>query len=289
MKSTWLLVTTSKSFLLINKNFGSGYRIDEGRGLYYGISIDKDQILIGARRRLVSSDIPQNEESGQILAFDRCWNCDSVLMAPFPLRDIHQILLHQGQLWVTCAFDNCIAIYDYESCQWEDWYPLGFPQNDPKDVNHFNSLSIFDQNLCILAHNKGDSDLLFFKLPDRTFVDSIRLGKQAHNIWRQNDAWATCSSAEGKLIDTKGFTVNTGGFPRGIAFLDEEICVGISEIAERSQRDFTTGHLLFFDYRWNFKYSIDLLEEGLVLDISMLPDTWNKPIKNLLEFPITRI
>ncbi len=286
MQSPRLLVTTSKSFLLMDPRSGHSHRIDEGRGLYYGIASDNRRIWVGARNRLVSSELPPAEERGQILIFDRHWRCDALPAAPFPLRDIHQILLRQNRLWVTCAFDNCIAIYDGDSHQWMEWHPLGVPQDEPKDMNHFNSLEIFDQHLCVVAHNKGDSDLLFFQLPDYTLVNTVRLGKQAHNVWRRGSAWATCSSGEGKLVSTDGWTVETGGFPRGVVFLGEEICVGVSEIAERNQRDFTTGQLLFFDQQWRLDRSINLMDEGLVLDIYPLPIGWNPPARDLIEFPV---
>jgi hypothetical protein len=286
MEPIWLLVTTSKSLLLIDPQSGRGYRIDEGRGLYYGIAIDEDQIWVGARCRLVSSSIPQDEERGQILLFDRHWRCDALPPAPFPLRDIHQILLHQGQLWVTCSFDNAVAIYDDTRGEWSLWHPLGIPQGEPKDLNHFNTLAIFDQRLCVVAHNKGDSDLLFFQLPDGALVDSIRLGNQAHNVWRRGPAWAMCSSGEGKLVGTDGWTVETGGFPRGIAFLGAEICVGISEIAERAQRDFTTSQLALFNDRWELQQRIQLIDEGLLLEICPLPADWNPPVGELITFPV---
>ncbi len=285
MESTWLLVSTSKSLLLINYLCGQAYRIDEGRGLYYGIATEYDQLWIGARRRLVSSAMPQEKERGQILLFDRHWCCDTLTESSFPLRDIHQILLHRDSLWVTCAFDNCIAIYERNHQQWETWYPLGIPQSDSKDVNHFNSLSVFNETLCMIAHNKGDSDLLFFQLPDRILTGSIQLGKQAHNIWQRGLAWATCSSGEGKLVSADGWTMETGGFPRGIAFLGAETCVGISEVAERSQRDFTTSQLLFFNDCWILKRRILLIDEGLVLEICPLPTGWSLPAKDLICFP----
>lgn len=287
MEPNWLLVTTSKSLLLIHRSSGQGYRIDEGRGLYYGMAMVGNQLWVGARHRLVSSSLPPEQERGQILVFNPDWRCHTALEAPFPLRDIHQILWHHDRLWVTCPFENSVAIYDPAGRHWVAWYPLGLPEDGPKDINHFNSLAIFDQRLCIVAHNKGASDLLFFQLPDCTLVDTIRLGQQAHNVWRHGNGWATCSSGEGKLVSTDGWTVETGGFPRGMAVLGEETCIGISEIAERHQRDLTTSQLLFYNPDWALQRRISLMNEGLVLDLAPMPETWALPTppSTLIEFP----
>ncbi len=286
MPPTGLLVTTSQSLLLIDPDSGTGWRLDEGRGLYYGIAVAGEQILVAARGRLVSSSVPPAAERGQILAFDRHWRSSVLPDAPFPLRDMHQILLYEDQLWVTCCFDNSIAIYDSRRQTWTRWHPLGLSPGEPEDNNHFNSLAIFDQQLCVLAHNRGDSDLLFFQLPERQLIATLPLGNQAHNIWRRGSAWATCSSGVGQLVSTDGWVVDTGGFPRGMAWVGAETWVGISEIAERGQRDFTTSELHLFNAVWERQRRIALVNEGLVLEVCPLPAGWTPPDSERLTFPV---
>lgn len=262
-----LLVTTSQSILMLDTDSGDLRTIDRGRGLYYGIARNGDKIYVAARNRLVSSQISQHDERGEILIFDNKLKHSGSLCAPFPLRDMHEIAWHGGKLWATCSFDNMIALFDGEC--WEQWYPLGVCADGPCDANHFNSLMFDGDQVWILAHNRGASELLAFSLHTRKLAGRIAIGNCGHNIWRENGQLFTCSSGEGKLLGDRGFMLQTGGFPRGIAFVGGIRCVGISELAERGERDFTSGKLMIFDQDWKLHKEIELHGEGLVLD--MLP------------------
>ncbi len=264
-----LLLTTSHSFLLVDTNTGEFYPLDRGHGLYYGIARNDDKIYVAARNRLVSADIDQRNECGEILIFNNSLQLCGSLHAPFPLRDVHEIAWHGGNLWVTCSFDNMIALYNGEC--WERWFPLGESATEPYNVNHFNSL-MFDQNhIWILAHNRGASELLAFSLETRSLAQRVMLGYCGHNIWQEDDQLFTCSSAEGKLLGERGFLLETPGFPRGVTFDGNSRCVGISALAERNERDFTTGKLMIFDMGWKLQKEIDLPGEGLILDMLPLP------------------
>lgn len=264
-----LLLTTSHSFLLIDTESGSIHPLDRGHGLYYGIARRADQIYVAARNRMVSSAIPHEEERGEILIFDRHLKRCGSIQAPFPLRDLHEIAWHDGRLWATTSFENAVAVYDGE--RWEQWFPLGPHPEGAKDVNHFNSFMFDEDKVWVMAHNHGDSELLAFSLKTRELVQRIALGKCAHNMWRENGGITICSSLEGKLLGTSGFALETGGFPRGVAFDGNTRCVGISELAERSARDLTTGKLMVYDRQWNLQKEISLPGEGLVLDLMPLP------------------
>jgi hypothetical protein len=181
------------------------------------------------------------------------------------MRDMHQICWDRDRLLVTCSFDDMVAIYDGE--RWDRWFPRGEAQTDDRDIHHFNSITRFPDGLCILAHNKGHSELVFFSDPGEAESASLRLGNQAHNIWKSGDEWLTCSSMDGRIIGHLGTSVLTGGFPRGVLALGDKLVVGISQIAERKERDFTSGALLLYDTRWNLLKRIDLPGEGLVLDL----------------------
>ena len=265
-----LLLTTSQSFLLLDTGSGALRPLDRGHGLYYGIARHDDRIYVAARNRLVSSDVPQRDERGEILIFDQALRLCGALRAPFPLRDIHEIAWRGGKLWVTCSFDNMIALFDGAS--WERWFPLGIGPDEPCDANHFNSFMFEDDRVWILAHNRGASELLAFSLHTRTLVQRVTLGNCGHNIWREDSQLFTCSSAEGKLLGERGFLLETGGFPRGVAFAGNTRCVGISEQAERQARDFTAGKLLIFAKDWSLQNEIALPGEGLILDMLPLPE-----------------
>jgi hypothetical protein len=221
---------------------------------------------------MVSSEIPHEHERGRILVFDRALALTGTIAAPFPLRDVHEILWHAGRLWVTCSFDNMIGVLDVHTNEWEHWHPLGVSAEPPFDVNHLNSLAMFGETLCVVAHNFGASELLQFDAATRLLRSRIPFGVQSHNIRRQEDALLTCSSAEGALVDTAGWRLDVGGFPRGLWIGERERFVGISEIAERQERDLTTGRIRVFDHEWRPLRTLSLPGEGLLLDIHPLPD-----------------
>jgi hypothetical protein len=264
-----LLLTTSRSFLLLDTESGDIRCIERGHGLYYGIAHNGDHLYVAARNRLVSSDIPQDEERGEVRIFDRMLRPCGSLRAPFPLRDLHEIGWHRGKLWATASHDNMIAIFD--GAAWEQWYPLGMPEGGPSDINHFNSFMFDDDRVWILAHNRGASELLAFSLETRELIEKIGLGYCAHNIWRENGSFFTCSSAEGMVKGENGFSLETGGFPRGAAHAGGIRCIGISEVAERKARDLTVGKVIVFDEDWRQEKEIHLPGEGLILDLMPLP------------------
>jgi SAM-dependent methyltransferase len=281
-----LLVTTSKSFLLLDTESGVWFPLDRGHGLYYGICSNAEHLFVAARNRSVSSDMPPSEERGEILIFDRTLQMCGSLQAPFPLRDLHEIAWQDGRLWATCSQDNMIAIH--EGGKWEQWFPLGGTLDGPGDVNHFNSFMFERDRVWILAHNRGDSELLAFSTATRDLIERVALGHCAHNIWRENDQLFTCSSLEGKLMGNRGFLVETSGFPRGVAFCENRRYVGISAMAERKDRDFTTGKLVIFDRDWVRHKEIVLSDEGLILDIQLLPDGFRHVQADAANAPILK-
>lgn len=262
-----LLITTSQSFLLLDTSSGHAHVLDRGHGLYYGIAHNENKLFVAARNRLVSSDVDPSEERGEVLVFDRSLRLCERLQAPFPLRDLHEIAWHDGKLWLTSSHDNMIAIWDGQV--WERWYPLG--AQDAGDVNHFNSF-MFDQGLVwILAHNRGPSELLGFSLETRQLVQTVAMGNCGHNIWREDGELYSCSSAESRLLSDSGFVLDTGGFPRGVAFDASTRCVGVSALTERKSRDFTSGKVMVFERDWSLRHEIDMAGEGLILDLCRLP------------------
>lgn len=262
-----VLVTTSHALLEVDVENGRLITRHSGDGLYYGITQNDNNIFVAARGRLVSSDTPPEDERGHIKIFSRALVELGRLESPFPLRDLHQIYWDNGRLLATCSYENLIAIY--ERGRWSRWYPLGQPQKAPMDVNHFNTISRFPEGLCLVAHNHGDSQIFVFNDDETSVVDVISLGKQSHNIWNIDGQWFTCSSGEGRILGTKGFELETGGFPRGVLFYGAYVLVGISELSERKHRDFTDGCILVFDRDWNYLKTIELPRQGLVLDIML--------------------
>lgn len=260
-----LLVSTSHSLLLVDAIKQQYIKLHQGHGLYYGIALKENGFYLAARGRLVSSEEPQDREEGEILEFDALYQIKDVLNAPFALRDLHHIAWHKDRLWMTCSYDNMIAIWDGNS--WKKWFPFGESSEPPLDRNHFNTIGFYKEQICLVAHNKGNSELCYFSEDDLSFNEKIPLGVQSHNVWQVGDQVFTCSSGEGKILGSKGFELEVGGFPRGVEF-DGGLCyIGISTLAEREHRDFTTPSIQVYDDAWKLKKTLHFDREGLLLDI----------------------
>jgi hypothetical protein len=265
-----LIVTTSHSVLrLAWPSLKQEAVVHRGEGLYYGIAHTPWGLAIAARRRLVSSTVPPADERGCVLLFDAAFRQTGELIAPFPLRDLHGMAYAADALWLTCSFDNQLVRFDGR--EWDVWLPLGRPATAPFDANHLNTVWPERNDLWVLAHNFGASRALRYRLPGRTLLATVEIGNQAHDLWRRpGGALATCSSMDGKLVAQDGWTLATGGFPRGIAFDGERAVIGISELAERDHRDFTTGRLLVIDPDGAIARTVDLPGEGLVLALEFV-------------------
>lgn len=263
-----ILVTTSHSVLLLDPASGVGVPIHRGLGLYYGIATDGENYHVAARGRMVSSAEPAEQERGRILVFDRALRLIDEWAAPFPMRDLHEILWHDGKLWATCSFDNMVAIFDPSTSRWESWHPLGAAPTPPWDVNHLNSFAVLDGRLGMIAHNFGASELLQFDMGSRALQSRTPLGVQSHNIRiTRGGTLVTCSSGEGAIVGMNGWRLEVGGFPRGILMAEQATYVGLSEIAERQERDLSTGRIAVFDSQWRHLRTMTLPGEGLVLDL----------------------
>lgn len=261
-----LLLTTSRSFMLLDLGTGGKEVIHGGDGLYYGIAISPHHIYVAARRRMVSSDMPAEQERGVIHVFDHALQLAYTLEPPFRLRDLHGIAFHNGVLWALCSFDDMVAQWD--GCKWSRWYPLGEPVGEMRDEHHFNSIYFEGDLVWLLAHNRGPSELLSFHLDNLNLQSRMKLGVQAHDIWREAGQLNTCSSGEGRIVSESGFSLQTGQFPRGYLRVGNYRLVGLSALAERDQRDFTSGCIRCYDNEWQLCGEIKLDNEGLILALA---------------------
>jgi lipopolysaccharide transport system ATP-binding protein len=269
-QSMKVLATTSRSFLLVDVVTGKAEVVHRGAGLYYGIAARDNQVFVAARRRMVSSADPAESEAGAILVFDRALRHVRTIEPPIALRDLHGIAFDDdGVLWATCSFDDMVARWDGRD--WTTWHPLGEPVGEPRDVHHFNSLLFEGDLVWVLAHNFGPSELLGFDRHSLVLRHRVGLGVQAHDIWREGGRLHTCSSAEGRILGEGGFELPTGQFPRGYLNASGLRLVGLSELAERNERDFTAGAIRRYDQQWTMQGEIRLEGEGLLLALASLP------------------
>lgn len=272
-----VLATTSQSVLLVDCVTGQASVLHRGAGLYYGIARIGSLRAVAARRRLVSSHVPRIDERGCILLLDEQLRLREIIEAPFPLRDVHEIAWFDERLWVTCSFDDMIAVYD--GAGWERWTPevpscaAGRPVRDVEnDRHHFNSFLFAHDEIALLAHNHGPSDVHFFERRSRSFRRTIALGTQAHNLWQEGQALVTCSSIEGKLVGSDGWELWTGDFPRGVCFTPTLRAVGLSALSERGQRDFASAAIAVHDASWKLLHYVHLVREGMILDLAPATD-----------------
>ncbi|MBH8565110.1 hypothetical protein I8748_23495 [Nostoc sp. CENA67] len=279
-----VLVTTSKSVLKVNILTKKYSCFHQGKGLYYGIAYSQKNIFIAARNQGVCSHEERAKEKGEILVFDFSGNLiNSFLPEEFGLRDLHQIIYYKEILFATCSYENMIAIY--KDNQWYKWYPK---PEIVDDFNHFNSIHIHQDKIYILGHNwDRGSEIYSFINPFQSMlgklkhtiqnrfkksvqlklIESVKLGLQSHNIWIRKDEIITLSSKEGKLVSVLGLNLELGKFPRGLCVLDDFILIGLSELAERNARDFTSSSILVFNKDFELIHEIDLKNEGLILEI----------------------
>lgn len=296
-----LWVTTSHSLLRVTLPNGAVEIWHRGEGAYFGLARSPDgRLAVAARGRRISDARPRGEERGAVLLFDpafarhegtvagpspvaECWRPD------FPLRDLHGLGFAYRSWWLICSLDDWIALRLPDG-SWRRWWPLPVRGGGGWDRFHFNTLFFEDGAevdadgptedalVWVLAHRHGPSWLLAFPaaaaLRGETVppVRWLQLGAQAHNIWRSDGVLWTCSSAEGRLVSEDGRSVVTGGFPRGIVRLEKAgktlgWVIGVSALAERRRRDWTTGTLVLFDADWREQGRIELPGEGLVMEI----------------------
>jgi hypothetical protein len=262
-----LLVTTSKSLLLFDPECGEFKRVHNSGQHYYGATRDPEGLwLVGHRNRSNASSIPKEDERGEVLVFGPDLALQHTLQPRFALRDIHQLLWAEGALYVTCPYDDAVAVYAGE---WRVWHPLGPPGGLPSDVHHFNSLATISGDLWLVAHNWERASLLLrFALPNPGEpIERIEIGRQCHNVWRHGAELMTCSSGEGRILGVNGTEIETGGFPRGVAYLNDRIYVGLSQFKTRDDRDNSRGAILAFDMSWRLLRRYDLGNEGMVTDL----------------------
>ncbi|MGA2601762.1 MAG: hypothetical protein ABSH09_32770 [Bryobacteraceae bacterium] len=209
------------------------------------------------------------QENGSVLVFNAHTLALTGELRPphFPLRDVHDAALIDGKLFVACSYDNLIAVFDFATGRWEKWYPAADLKARDCDANHFNTIAVHDNRIILLAHNNGPSQLFFYDRRSLDLCKVIRLGKWAHDIFRVGGEIAVCSSAEGLLVSTSGWTLRTGGFPRGVDLTGDSILVGISTLADRVNRHQMSSVLRRYTPSWFHTCDYLLEGVGMVLDI----------------------
>lgn len=262
------LVSTSKELLILDKSNMTIRVIHEGAGLYYGIAADSDHVYVAARR---NRDNYKNKtlEKGVILVFNKKLTQIDTIEAPFPLRDLHGIAMVGRNLWITCTGDNFVGIFNRSQKAWQVWHPL--PNKTGSDINHFNTVAFNNGRGYLIAHNFGISDLFEFNPETKDISKTTPLGLHSHSLLLDDKRYY-CDSARGlvRSVDSR-FVLRLGGFTRGIAATGNELLVGISEIAERHDRNNSSSHIAVTN-RTNFSSRYFRLPgRGMITEIFQVP------------------
>jgi hypothetical protein len=286
MRNGYLFATTN--FLVGFDGTDRFYEVHSGQGLYYGLAAHGDAIYVGCRNQIEGTHDPSIRagEAGSILVFNSTTLdlVDELRPLAFNLRDLHGIGCAEGRLWVTCSFDDAVAICDLKTREWTRWYPMPSEPARGCDTYHFNTVQSTGNRIRLLAHQNGPSHLLDYDASSWDLVRSASLGHQAHDIILHGESPATCSSGEGLLVDVDGWALRTGGFPRGISISDDRILVGISQIAVREERHRTSAIVREFDTGWRFVSDFLLRNVGMILSILPFPID-DRSIERLAPFP----
>jgi hypothetical protein len=195
--------------------------------LYYGITWHKDNMFL-AKRYLNKGDA--------IEILDR--NLDYVdTIGLSGVTDVHQILFHNGNLYVTSTGSNLIYIYDENLEEVDIWAPD--PDFHGKDINHFNSLWMGIERAYVVAHNGGGSQIYAFDLLSRELIYIADIGMGSHNVYYHEGEVITLSSDDGYIVSSKGkvYNLNRNKYPRGLVVSDNHSIVGLSEhVTDRGLR-----------------------------------------------------
>jgi hypothetical protein len=133
---------------------------------------------------------------------------------------------------------------------------------------HFNSLLQTADELFLLAHNYGPSEVFVFAADTLAFRRSFPLGNQAHNLWFEGDRLLVCSSGDHAIVSEGCTLARTGHFPRGVVATSQGQYVGISTYSKaRETRALNDSYIAHFDPEWRFTKCYRLVGEGLVYDI----------------------
>lgn len=269
-----LLVTTSKSILHVDSRTGEISEVHTGAGLYYGIATDDNakRIYIMARNNAdpfnYLSKEERSKEQSKVLVMNRLLQVVDEILPPHAVTDFHQATFHKGKLWITCTILNAIYIYDFSS--WEVWYPLESEGKKDRDINHFNSISIMDNKIHIVAHNFGESEVLIFDIDSRELEKRVLLGSCAHNIWYKNGTLWVCDSANQSLCGSDGSSVPLRGFTRGAAGSRHGFFIGSSGLAERNNRKDVDSQIHVLNWKLEYLRSIPIEGFGQILEIRVL-------------------
>lgn len=266
------IITTSQSVILYDFEQHSCVVIHRGAGLYYGIAELNGQLYVACRNNMNCYN--DKNENCELIVLNNDFQEVDRISPNFEFGDVHGILAIGNEIWCTSTSDNSIVIWNSNTKLWRKWFPVN---ERGSDINHFNTIvSLPNSHIGIVAHNKGNSSLYIFKFHTLELSETIQLGIHAHNLWVDDrGVFSTCSSAEGRIVNTIGQIIQIGEFPRGITTTANHNLVGVSELSSRENRNTTNGYIRVFDKDWLHLYDIEYPSQGMILDVFEIDKQFN--------------
>ncbi|MDO8864237.1 hypothetical protein Q6D67_21425 [Haliea sp. E1-2-M8] len=197
--------------------------------------------------------------------------------SPFEFRDqddrlrvpvrVHQILFHEGFIWLTNTRQNLIWKCDLTGKIVKEWcYTESFdydPDTTSTDAvrtkarasanyHHFNSITFHKEHMYLLAHNSAgldkSKDSFYLKLDhDFNIVDRVEgVGNACHNLVECDDDFYICDSGNARIVHPKYPDVHLGYFARGMIKVNNCLIVGGTTITDAPEMRGRGDSRIFF-------------------------------------------
>ena len=230
---------------------------DKKRPTYrpFGIYRDSDDIFIASNSRIGHFDAKTYSYKG-LLDNVECF------------VNTHQILKHEGKLFICNTANDSLGIYDLNTKQNKylmlENLELVDDIDSPKDAYesdklHFNSILKYQDSLFLLLNKRGYSEILEIGLTDFQFKNRIKnVGTCNHNLVIYKNHLYSISSLTGKLMrhsfesnENQFFNLHTrvdNFFLRGMKKIDGRLFIALSKKFVKDIHEKTARHCLILVY-----------------------------------------
>jgi len=210
--------------------------------------------------------------------------------------DVHQIDCYFSDLFITDSRNNRLIVLNNH--RKHIIYPNGKLINgvDSNNYAHFNSVFINKDYIYLMAHNhttKTGRKSSIYKLDRNTYqIVSIynTPATDAHDLIVSDGKYIYCDSSNGHLmVNDKSVLHLQNYFLRGIGYNEENILIGLSEIAPREDRNHAKSIINIYNY--NFELLSQLIfQTGVnqIYDLCFIENemSLSQSFKNNSPFPI---
>ena len=291
-----LAVTTTQDFYFLDEDDGSLWKIDEGNGVYYGISFSDDCLYLATRQAAYGKD--RTGQRNIILCYDKKLEIIEALSPEMPLRDVHQIAFDEGCLYVCSTFDDRIGCYNLQLKEWQFWAPFGPEQDLGCDKHHINSITLTADEVLMAGLHPTGWVARFDKKTRRLTQEKQWLGSQTHNVWLEKSKLYICSSLEGGVRSESGDFIKIAerSWVRGYCEKNGDRYLGLCETRFRKDRPSSNCCIVQCAPDFRIKRSFWIPQSGMVHDLRSIdtPDpSHNKKIfsfdRDILDKKFIRI